>query len=50
VRIAADLSFSSKPNDQVVMGGKTYQVVSVNTSSSFSEAVIHIIQVRGWNA
>jgi hypothetical protein len=50
VRIAAaDLSFSPKPNDQVVIGGKTYQVVSVNTRSPFSEAAIHIVQVRGGN-
>jgi hypothetical protein len=34
VRIAAaDLSFTPRPNDQVVIGGKTYQVVSVNTRS-----------------
>src|SRR5918996_555484 len=51
VRIAAaDLSFSPKPNDQVVIGGKTFQVMSVNTRSPFSEAAIHIIQVRGGNA
>jgi hypothetical protein len=50
VRIAAaDLSFSPKQNDQVVIGGKTYQVVSVNTRSPFSEAAIHILQVRGGN-
>jgi hypothetical protein len=41
VRIAAaDLSFTPRPNDQVVIGGKTYQVVSVNTRSPFSEAAI----------
>ena len=50
VRIAAaDLSFTPKPNDQVVIGGKTFQVVSVNTRSPFSEAAIHIVQVRGGN-
>jgi hypothetical protein len=50
VRIAAaDLSFTPRPNDQVVIGGKTYQVVSVNTRSPFSEAAIHILQVRGGN-
>jgi hypothetical protein len=50
VRIAAaDLSFSPKPNDQVVIGGKTYQVVSVNTRSPFSEAAMPIVQVRGGN-
>jgi hypothetical protein len=50
VRIAAaDLSFSPKPNDQVVIRGKTFQVVSVNTRSPFNEAAIHIVQVRGGN-
>src|ERR687893_76459 len=50
VRIAAaDLSFTPRPNDQVVIGGKTYQVVSVNTRSPFNEAAIHIVQVRGRN-
>jgi hypothetical protein len=50
VRIAAaDLSFTPRPNDQVVIGGKTYQVVSVNTRSPFNEAAIHIVQVRGGN-
>ena len=50
VRIAAaDLSFAPKSNDQVVISGKTYQVVSVNTRSPFSEAAIHIVQVRGGN-
>jgi hypothetical protein len=50
VRIAAaDLTFTPRPNDQVVIGGKTYQVVSVNTRSPFSEAAIHILQVRGGN-
>jgi hypothetical protein len=50
VRIAAaDLSFSPRPNDQVVIGGKTFQVVSVNTRSPFNEAAIHIAQVRGGN-
>jgi hypothetical protein len=46
---AADLSFTPRPNDQVVIGGKTYQVVSVNTRSPFNEAAIHIVQVRGGN-
>jgi hypothetical protein len=50
VRIAAaDLSFTPRPNDQVAIGGKTYQVVSVNTRSPFSEATVHIVQVRGGN-
>ena len=52
VRIAAmDLGFTPKPNDQVVVviGGKTFQVVSVNTRSPFDEAAIHIVQVRGGN-
>jgi hypothetical protein len=50
VRIAAsDLSFTPRPNDQVVIGGKTFQVVSVNTRSPFSEAAVHIVQVRGGN-
>jgi hypothetical protein len=50
VRIAAaDLSFTPRPNDQVTIGCKTYQVVSVNTRSPFSEAAIHILQVRGGN-
>jgi hypothetical protein len=50
VRIAAaDLSFMPKSNDQVVIGGKTYQVVSVNTRSPFNEAAIHILQDRGGN-
>jgi hypothetical protein len=50
VRIAAaDLGFTPRPNDQVVIGGKTYQVVSVNMRSPFSEAAIHIVQVRGGN-
>jgi hypothetical protein len=41
VRIAAaDLSFTPRPNDQVV---------SVNTRTPFSEAAIHIVQVRGGN-
>jgi hypothetical protein len=46
---AADLSLTPRPNDQVVIGGKTYQVVSVNTRSPFNEAAIHIVQVRGGN-
>src|SRR5918994_3118550 len=50
VRIAAaDLSFTPRSSDQVVIGGKTYQVVSVNTRSPFNEAAIHIVQVRGGN-
>ncbi|MDQ3830608.1 MAG: hypothetical protein M3361_15160 [Candidatus Tectomicrobia bacterium] len=50
VRIAAaDLSFTPRPDDQVVIGGKTFQVVSVNTRSPFNEAAIHIVQVRGGN-
>jgi len=50
VRIAAaDLGFMPKPNDQVVIGGKTYQVVSVNTRNPFGESAIHILQVRGGN-
>jgi hypothetical protein len=50
VRIAAaDLSFTPRPNDQVVIGGKMYEVVSVNTRSPFSEAAIHILEVRGGN-
>jgi hypothetical protein len=32
---------------QAVIGGKTYQVVSINTPSPFSEAAIYIVQVRG---
>jgi hypothetical protein len=39
----------TKPNDQVVIGGKTFQVVSVNIRSPFNEAAIHIVQVRGGN-
>jgi hypothetical protein len=46
---AADLSFTPRPNDQVVIGGRTYQVVSVNTRSPFNEVAIHIVQVRGGN-
>jgi hypothetical protein len=50
VRIAAaDLGFTPKQNDQVVIGGKTYEVVSVNMRSPFDEAAIHILQVRGGN-
>ncbi len=50
VRIAAaDLSFTPRQNDQVVIGGKTFQVVSVNTRSPFNEAAIHILLVRGGN-
>jgi hypothetical protein len=50
VRIAAaDLGFTPKQNDQVVIGGKTYEVVSVNTRSPFDEAAIHMLQVRGGN-
>jgi hypothetical protein len=32
---------------QAVIGGKTYQVVSINTHNPFSEAAIYIVQVRG---
>jgi hypothetical protein len=40
VRIAAaDLSFNPKPNDQLVIGGKTFQVVSVNTRSPFNSTL-----------
>jgi hypothetical protein len=50
VRIAAaDLSFTPRSNDQVGIGGKTFQVASVNTRSPFGEAAIHIVQVRGGN-
>jgi hypothetical protein len=50
VRIAAaDLSFTPKPKDQVVIGGKTFQVVSVNTRRPFDEAAVHILEVRGGN-
>jgi hypothetical protein len=50
VRIAAaDLIFTPRPNDQVVIGDKTYEVVSVNTRSPCSEAAIPIVQVRGGN-
>jgi len=50
VRIAAvDLSFTPKSSDQVVIGGKTYHVVSVNTRSRYNEVAIHILQVRGGN-
>jgi hypothetical protein len=46
---AADLSFTPRSSDQVVIGGKTFQVVSVNTRSPFNEAAIYILQVRGGN-
>jgi hypothetical protein len=49
VRTSADLSFTPRPNDQVMMGGQTFQVVSVNTRSPFSKAAIHLVQVRGGN-
>ena len=50
VRVAAaDLGFTPRPNDQVVIGGQTFQVVSVNTRRPFDEAAIHIVQVRGGN-
>jgi hypothetical protein len=50
VRVAAaDLSFTPRPNDQVVIGGQTHQVVSVNARSPFGAAAIHIVQVRGRN-
>jgi hypothetical protein len=32
-----------------VIGGKTYEVVSVDTRRPFDEAVIHIVQFRGGN-
>jgi hypothetical protein len=32
-----------------MIGGKTYQVVSVTMRSPFGEAAIHIVQVRGGN-
>jgi hypothetical protein len=34
---------------QAVIGGKTYQVVSISTHDPFSEAAIHIVQVWGGN-
>jgi hypothetical protein len=37
------LNFTPRLNDQVVIGGKTFQVVSVNTRSPCSEAAIHIV-------
>jgi hypothetical protein len=50
VRIAAaDLTFTPRPNDQVVIGGKNFQVVSVNTRSPFNEATIHMLQIRDGN-
>lgn len=50
VRVAAaDLSFVPRPNDQVVIGGETYQVVSVTTRNPFVGAAIHIVLVRGGN-
>jgi hypothetical protein len=50
VRIAAaDLSFTPKPNDQVMIGGQTFQVMSVNTRRPFDEDAIHMLQVRGGN-
>jgi hypothetical protein len=51
VRIgAAGLSFTPRPNDQIVIGGKVFQVVSVDTRRPFNEAAIHILQVHGWNS
>jgi hypothetical protein len=48
VRIAAtDWSVAPKSYDQVVIGGQTYQVVSINTHSPFREATMHSVQVRG---
>jgi len=38
-----------RPNNQVVIGGKTYQVVLVNTRSPFHEAAIYLLHVRGGN-
>jgi hypothetical protein len=50
VRIAAaDLSCTPKQNDQVVIGGKTFEVMSVNTRSPFDEDAMYIVQVRGGN-
>jgi hypothetical protein len=50
VRIAAaDVRFKPKQNDQVVIGGKTYEVVSANTRSPFDAAAIHMLQARGGN-
>lgn len=50
IRIAAaDLYFTPKPNDQVVIGGKTYQVVPAKTRSPFNGVAIQIVQVRGGN-
>jgi hypothetical protein len=50
VRVAAaDLSFTPRLNDQVMIGGKTFQGVSANTRSPFHEAAIHTEQVRGGN-
>jgi hypothetical protein len=40
---AADLSFTPRRNDQVVIAVKTYQVMSANTRRPFSEAAIHIV-------
>jgi hypothetical protein len=50
VRIAAtDWSVAPKSNDQGVIGGQTYQVVSINTRRPFREATMHSVQVRGAN-
>ena len=51
VRIgAAGLSFTPRPNDQIVIGDKAFQAVSVDTRRPFNEAAIHILQVRGGNS
>jgi hypothetical protein len=46
---AADLSFTSQRNDQVVIGGKAFQVVSVSTCSPFGGAAIHIVRIKSGN-
>jgi hypothetical protein len=46
---AADLSSTPKQNDQVVFGGKTLQVISVNARSPFNEAAVHLLQIRDGN-
>jgi hypothetical protein len=43
------MSFTPKQNDQVVIGGKTFQVVSVNTPSPFDGAAIHIVRIKSGN-
>jgi hypothetical protein len=46
---AAELSFTSQQNDQVVIGGKAFQVVSVSTRSPFGGAAIHIVRIKSGN-